>query len=302
MRHKKAQAAVEFLTTYGWAILFLIIIISFAFYSGYFNIDRYLQTQCIFSPNFQCATYKFVQINSNNLTLVFQASNGLGFDIYFANGSALLLAENIGKTGKTNYTGTCYRNLPYSQLVRPGDLITCVINITNAEVVPTIGKNLNLQVKLNYTNCNTAPNYAKTGNCSGGSVYELSGSIRTPLEQKVTLAQYCGDGICNRTILENYFTCPVPPGDCPAPVCPNAKCEYLDGENYFNCPKDCCDSDCTNATDSICHSSCSGFGIPTACSSVQNVCESQTLNAQMCSNASGGTFGFPLQNYTTCCS
>jgi hypothetical protein len=283
MENKKAQAAVEFLTTYGWVVLLLIIIISFTFYSGYLDMNRYLQKQCLFSPNFQCSSYKLDKANSTTMRLTLQAGNGLGYSIYFANNSALLITDNLGKAGKANYSGRCYPDL-----VKPGELATCIINITDVGSFPSADKNFNLLVRLNYTNCNTAPKYAQTGNCTGGSVHELSGSVRTSFEQNVSLFQYCGDGNCNRTILETYATCPT---DCP-PVCGDGMCQPP--ETYLTCSKDCCEWDCTNKTSDICHSEC----YPAGCGLFYQPCNNQQLNARRCSNMYGNPGN---THYVTCC-
>ena len=43
MDNKKAQAAVEFLTIYGWTILIVLIVIAFFYYYGAFDPMRLVQ-------------------------------------------------------------------------------------------------------------------------------------------------------------------------------------------------------------------------------------------------------------------
>ena len=52
--NKKGQAAMEFLMTYGWAILAAIIAITVLAYFGVFNPGRYTSEMCQVSAPFTC--------------------------------------------------------------------------------------------------------------------------------------------------------------------------------------------------------------------------------------------------------
>ena len=51
---KKGQAAMEFLMTYGWAILAAVIVIGVLAYFGVFSPSTYVPNQCILSAPFGC--------------------------------------------------------------------------------------------------------------------------------------------------------------------------------------------------------------------------------------------------------
>lgn len=51
----KGQAAVEYLTTYGWAILALVIVFAALFSSGVLNPNVLITQQCSFGTNLQCS-------------------------------------------------------------------------------------------------------------------------------------------------------------------------------------------------------------------------------------------------------
>jgi parallel beta-helix repeat protein len=214
MNNKKAQAAVEFLTIYGWVILLVLVVIMFLYYYGTFDPLRFVQRQCNFELGFGCATYKFEQVNSTTMKFTVQFYNNLDYDIAFQQNSTVLKTENIGKRGKVNYTGNCRPNYP-GTVVKAGDLATCIYYINNNEIVPSLGKNLNLKLELNYTNCNTDPNYLLTKSCLSGTTYRTSGNIVTPMETYTPAFLYCGDGNCTRAIGENPTTCPA---DCTPPT------------------------------------------------------------------------------------
>jgi uncharacterized protein (UPF0333 family) len=54
MKNKKGQAAMEFLMTYGWAILAAVIVIAVLAYFGVFSPSTYVPNQCVISAPFGC--------------------------------------------------------------------------------------------------------------------------------------------------------------------------------------------------------------------------------------------------------
>lgn len=66
MERKKSQAALEFLVTYGWALLMIMITIAALIYFGISRPADVLPNRCIFSPEITCIDY---QISSDFLKL-----------------------------------------------------------------------------------------------------------------------------------------------------------------------------------------------------------------------------------------
>jgi hypothetical protein len=60
MRHKKGQAALEFLTTYGWAFLVILVMIGALAYFGVLNPKNFLPNRCTFSPEVDCIESRIV--------------------------------------------------------------------------------------------------------------------------------------------------------------------------------------------------------------------------------------------------
>jgi len=56
----KSQAALEFLTTYAWAFLAIIIALGALYYFGVFDFSKYLPQECIFPQQFECVAFSFV--------------------------------------------------------------------------------------------------------------------------------------------------------------------------------------------------------------------------------------------------
>lgn len=71
--HKKSQAAMEFLMTYGWAILVVLAAIAALAYFGVLSPEKFLPEKCVLSPGLACVSHK---ITADSAVLVI--SNGLG--------------------------------------------------------------------------------------------------------------------------------------------------------------------------------------------------------------------------------
>ena len=75
IRQKKGQAAMEFLMTYGWAILAAVIVIGVLASFGVFSPSKYVPTSCSFSAPFGCVDN---QVASNGTHVSFVLRNGGG--------------------------------------------------------------------------------------------------------------------------------------------------------------------------------------------------------------------------------
>ena len=76
MHKNKSQAALEFLTTYAWAFLVIIIMIGALAYFGVLNPDRFLPNKCTLQAGIACLDHK---ATPNAVTIY--AQNSLGRDI-----------------------------------------------------------------------------------------------------------------------------------------------------------------------------------------------------------------------------
>ncbi|QLJ52404.1 MAG: hypothetical protein Sv326_0229 [Candidatus Fermentimicrarchaeum limneticum] len=61
---KRAQTAVEFLTTYAWVISGIILLVGALYYFGIFDILVPTLNQCISEPNMPCSSYKFEKFSN----------------------------------------------------------------------------------------------------------------------------------------------------------------------------------------------------------------------------------------------
>ena len=72
---KRGQAAMEFLMTYGWALLVVLIAIGALAFFGVLNPSKFLPQQCILGPGLACEDFK---INAANQRVYIKVRNGLG--------------------------------------------------------------------------------------------------------------------------------------------------------------------------------------------------------------------------------
>ena len=70
---KKGQSAMEFLMSYGWAILVALAAVAALAYFGVFSPERNLPESCIFFPGLGCTDHK---VDTDGITLV--VVNGMG--------------------------------------------------------------------------------------------------------------------------------------------------------------------------------------------------------------------------------
>src|SRR3990167_1210166 len=71
--NKKSQAAMEFLMTYGWAILVVLAAIAALAYFGVLSPEKFLPEKCLIEVGFTCISSK---VEPTQATIIF--SNGLG--------------------------------------------------------------------------------------------------------------------------------------------------------------------------------------------------------------------------------
>lgn len=109
----KGQAAMEFLITYGWAILVVLAAIGALAYFGVLSPGRFLPEKCTLPSGIACLDHNYV--SSTGFTFVLK--NGLGYDISgvsvaldgtgCANTTATPVAVSLTNGGQQNFVVAC---------------------------------------------------------------------------------------------------------------------------------------------------------------------------------------------------
>lgn len=98
MFNRKGQAAMEFLMTYGWAILVVLIAIGALAYFGVLNPSRFLPESCTVGPGISCEAYKVTgeSVAGNDGTIDLVLRNGLGESINTVTVNVDRNADSVG--------------------------------------------------------------------------------------------------------------------------------------------------------------------------------------------------------------
>jgi hypothetical protein len=167
----RGQAAMEYLVTYGWALLALFIVIALLLSSGAFSISSYASQECAFQPDLPCPSFILYKTAAANprTTLEFTLSNGLGFPIQV--NSVTYTATGMGQQGRNIYAGS----LPFpSGIIGSGQRMNFTQDFTGS-FQPSPRDLKTIYVSITYSNC-------KGGTCR--SNYTTSGRISTLVEKR----------------------------------------------------------------------------------------------------------------------
>ncbi len=99
MRTTRGQAALEFLTTYGWAFLVILVMIAALAYFGVISPNKFLPERCTFQQEFTCRDWQVLRTDSTHANVKFFITNNLGTGV---TGLAFNVTHTDGSTA-----GTC---------------------------------------------------------------------------------------------------------------------------------------------------------------------------------------------------
>ena len=133
----KSQAAMEFLMTYGWAILVVLAAIAALAYFGVLSPDRFLPAKCTLQSGIACLDHK---ATATTVEVVIQ--NSLGYDL-----SAI--------TVKAGDCGTSSSPAALSNGDKGTYTITCA--------TPLSGSKYNAQLNVSYTITDTGLTHVNIG-------------------------------------------------------------------------------------------------------------------------------------------
>jgi len=159
IKFNKSQSALEFLTTYGWAFLVILIMIGTLAYFGILTPSKVLPNRCSIGAEFSCLDYK---IDATGSTFRIRLKNNVGEPISI---SALAL----GSEGSTAFscTLTTPAALPFTFATgTPQDFIWGTCNPAAAGMVA--GEKGKVLLTITYNSVASGSTYARQ---TKGEVY-----------------------------------------------------------------------------------------------------------------------------------
>ena len=134
---RKGQAAMEFLMTYGWAILVVLVAIGALAYFGVLSPEKLIPERCMLQAGLECADAK---VTASEVSLVVRNSMGTSIDI-------------------SNVTiGSVCSNTTAVTLVNGGQ---STLTVTGCSFTP--GDKMNEDLAIVYTNPETLLTHTLTG-------------------------------------------------------------------------------------------------------------------------------------------
>ena len=99
---KKSQAALEFLTTYAWAFLVILIMVGALAYFGILSPSKLLPDRCNFGSEISCDKNSMIVKNENDGTLTMRLANNFGVAVVVTNETSI--TSDIAAVGLCNST------------------------------------------------------------------------------------------------------------------------------------------------------------------------------------------------------
>ena len=137
---KRGQAATEFIMTYGWAILVVIVAIGALAYFGVLSPDQFLPEKCIFPPGLACIDFK---VTTTQTQMYIQ--NTMGYDV-------IINSVNLSDKPNCVYSG----NYPLNN----GDNNLFTINCNSSST----GSKFKTDVRVTYLSTASNVTHVKIGN------------------------------------------------------------------------------------------------------------------------------------------
>ena len=140
--NKKGQAALEFLTTYGWAFLIILVMIGALAYFGVLDPSQFISQRCQVSAPLSCDGQNYV-VKATSPNVQLRVRNGLNEQLNITNMTVKSDADS------TYYSCTSFSSLPNPIKIDGGVAdINCTLNTTSTSL--TEGKKKRIQFKIYY--------------------------------------------------------------------------------------------------------------------------------------------------------
>ena len=151
MQQKKGQAAMEFLMTYGWAILAAIVAIGVLAYFGVFSPGNLTGSSAIVNNPFYASSWQATS-GSTTTNITLELIN---------NGGDVVIVTNVSVIGTGSSTITCSMNRTGGIAMNPGQLT--LFSTSRCSGTLTAGDNYAGDIIIKYYKSGSSLNQTATG-------------------------------------------------------------------------------------------------------------------------------------------
>jgi hypothetical protein len=166
MHSKKGQAAAEYLVTYGWALLLLVVVIAIILSTGVFNPSAFVGEECAIQPDIPCTGFQLYQDGSSTVLLM-KVENRLGYTMLLD--GATMTTTDLGVAGEHTWPATRIDKKELGQ----GENTTIQFTFTG-DKQPSPDAIERMKVALTYYSCAREVNPECT---ASGNLHTVTGRI-----------------------------------------------------------------------------------------------------------------------------
>ena len=147
--NKKAQAALEFLMTYGWAFLLILVMIGAFVYFGVFNPSRSLPDKCLLGNSISCTDFQIDSAASPFGTIKFTIKQNLGQTLFIQNVN--VTSQDFGNNQPCAVDGTLLTGANEVQMDNVAQLlISCPLSGGSLTMLSFKGDKTTVNLRVDY--------------------------------------------------------------------------------------------------------------------------------------------------------
>ncbi len=172
MQARKGQAAAEYLVTYGWALLLLVVVIAVILSTGVFNPSYFVGEECVLQPDIPCTGHQFY-LSGGKSVLEVRVENRLGYDMLLDDAS--VITNGIGAPGEKEWKG----GITSTRLAQGAN--TTIRFEFDGDRQPAFDSISRMKLSLKYYSCAREVNPECT---SSGSPHTITGRVTARVLQQ----------------------------------------------------------------------------------------------------------------------
>jgi hypothetical protein len=160
----KGQAAMEFLMTYGWAILAALVAIGALAYFGVFNHQGILPERTLFSAPVENLDIAVISLSDHTVAIAFKNSKGVAISI--PRTGTLASPECIGTSTVINVTDNTNTEIDTTTRISPEDTFVVTWSCTPVGGI-RLGNKFKADAEFDYLNVETGQKLKNSGTIEG---------------------------------------------------------------------------------------------------------------------------------------